>query len=129
MTCIDAALESACEAVPGVVSGALVLAPERVLLGSVGAGGAHHREPLVRLAFGLVSGRSPLVTPSIGAPFVEYAFVNEEHFVIVLRGRRFPQLALALTCERDANLALVMSATRAALLEVESKLDASIWEA
>lgn len=129
MTGIEANLESACAQIPGVVSGALVLVSERLLLGSVGAGGALDREPLVRLAARLVSERSPLSTPSVGAPFVEYAFVNEDQFVVILRGRRFPELALALACTRDVNLALIMSTTRLALRDIEAKIDSSTWEA
>lgn len=129
MMAIEAALERACDSVPGVVSGALVLVPERLVLGGIGVGTAMDREPLVRLASRLVSDLSVQPSPGSRTPFVEYAFVSEDQFVVVLRGRRFPQLALALTCARDVNLALVMSMTRKALLDLEPTLDASLWEA
>lgn len=119
-------LENACEAVPGLVQGALALLPEGLLIGGVGEGGAFDREPLVRCAARCLTssaGRGRLV-----APFVEHVVVSTERFVVLLRGRRYPRLALALSCATTTNLAFVLSGARSALTTLEGTLDPELWE-
>lgn len=126
MNSLEASLNAACDAVPGVVTGALALVPEGVLLAGVGSGSALEQQPLVRSAARLVDGRAQL--SSRLSPFVEYAFVSDEQLVVITRGLRNPRLALALACKREANLALVMRSARRALSVVEDSVDFSRWE-
>jgi hypothetical protein len=63
-----------------------------------------------------------------GSKFVEYAFISEEQLVVILRGRRFSRVALALACSREANLAWVLSTTRTALETIESTVDFADFE-
>ncbi len=128
MNGVEVTLHSACEAIPGVVAGALVLVPEGLLIGGVGRGGALDREPLVRSAARLATERAPLITLGASSPFVEYAFVSDDQFVVIVRGRRQPRVSLALACRREANLALVLSSTRRALSFIETTVDLSPWE-
>lgn len=126
---IDESLASACEAVPGLQSGVLVLLPDGLPIGGVGEGSAFDREPLVRsTARCLTNLRSATPPTKGGSKFVEYAFVSDDQLVVILRGRRFTRVALALACSREANLAWVLSSTRAALTTIESTVDLAAFE-
>lgn len=124
MTDLDACLARACEPVPGLVHGALALLPEGLLIGSVGAGNVFEREPLARSAARSLAER-PLAQ---GPPFVEHVLVSPEELVIILRGRRYPQLALALSCNGGANLTFVVKLSRRALQTVEASAELALWE-
>lgn len=129
MTTFETSLQSACEAVPGVVSGALVLVPEGLLIGGIGDGGDSEREPLVRAATRLAAARAPLLASGSASPFAEYAFVADEQVVVILRGHSEPRVVLVLACNRGSNLALVLGAARRALSALEANVDLSLWEA
>jgi hypothetical protein len=126
---IDDSIAKACETVPGLRSGVLVLLPDGLPIGGVGEGSAFDREPLVRsAACCLTNLRSATPPTKGGAKFVEYAFVSEEQLVVILRGRRFSRVGLALSCSREANLAWVLSSTRAALATIESTVDLAAFD-
>jgi hypothetical protein len=124
---IDECVASACEPIPGIVHGALVLLPEGLLIGGVGQGGAFDREPLVRSAVRCLSGNDVAPEPS-GSTFVEHVFVSREELVVILQGHRYPQLALALVCSPEPNLAFVLSLTRRALHALEASIDLAALE-
>lgn len=92
--------------------------PEGLLIGGVGAGSTFEREPLVRSA-----ARCLTTSGEAGGAFVEHVFVSRHELVVIARGKRYPRLALALSCSTDANLAFVMTASRAALRELEATID------
>lgn len=125
---IDESLATACEALTGLTLGALVLVPEGVVVGRVGSGGAFDCEPLARAAARLASERLALPKATGLAPFVEYSFVSGEQVVVVLRGRAHPRFALTLSFTRDANLALLIGSSRAALRNIERTVDLAAWE-
>jgi hypothetical protein len=126
---IDDSIASACEAVPGLQSGVLVLLPDGLPIGGVGEGSAFDREPLVRSAARCLTNLRSATPPTKGgSKFVEYAFVSEEQLIVILRGRRFSRVALALACSREANLAWVLSSTRAALETIESTVNFAEFE-
>jgi len=126
---LDESISAACDPIPGRLSGALVLVPDGILMGGFGDGGAFEREPLVRSATRCLGTPAVALGPA-KAPkqFVEYAFVSEGQLVVILRGQRFPQLALVLACSRQANLAWVLSASRRAMNQIEGSLDLGRWE-
>jgi hypothetical protein len=122
-------LARACEGVPGLLHGALALLPEGLLLGSVGEGSAFDREPLVRSAARcLVVSRDAAGAGEPSLTFVEHVFVSDEELVVILQGKRFPRLGLALVCSLDHNLTFVVNSTRSALRLLEETLDAATWE-
>jgi hypothetical protein len=126
---IDDSIASACQAVPGLQSGVLVLLPDSLQIGGVGEGSSFDREPLVRSAARcLTSLRSATPPTKGGSRYVEYAFVSDEQLVVILRGRRFSRVALALSCSREANLAFVLSSTRAAFEKIEDTVDLTEFE-
>lgn len=124
---IDESLAIACEGLTGLTLGALVLVPEGAVVGHVG-GGAFDCEPLARAAARLASERLALPKHVGLAPFVEYSFVSSEQVVVVLRGREHPRFALALSFNRDANLALLLGSARTALRNIERTVDLAAWE-
>src|SRR5262245_1411193 len=100
---LDECVARACEPVPGLLHGALALLPEGLLIGGVGEGGIFEREPLAcSAARCLARALPPRVTSQ--EPFVEHVFVSMGELVVILRGQRYPQLALALVCGGGANL-------------------------
>lgn len=118
---LDECLTRACEQIPGLSQGALALLPEGILVAGVGAGSSFEREPLVRSA-----ARCFAHGPDHGAAgpaFVEHVLVSGQEVVVVAQGRRYRRLALALSCRSETNLAFVLSASRAALREVEATID------
>jgi hypothetical protein len=126
---IDQSISQACAEVPGRMSGALVLLPDGIQLGGFGEGGVLGREPLARSAARCLG--SPPVAVSSGKPalnFAEYAFVSAGELVVILRGKRFQHVALAVCCSREANLALVMNTSRRALGQIEAGVDLGTWK-
>jgi len=126
---IEQTIESACEAVPGLVNGALALLPEGLLIGGVGTGAAFDREPLVRSAARVLGGHVGAALAQSASAFVEYAFVSQDQLVVIERGQTHPRVALVLVCTRESNLALVLSTARQALKTLEVTLDLAEWEA
>jgi hypothetical protein len=124
---IDETIATACEAVPGLVHGALALLPEGILIGGIGEGGAFEREPLVRSA-ARVLGNHAGAAQSKTSAFVEYAYVSHDQLVVIERGHEHPRVALVLVCTREPNLALVLSTAREALKTLEHTLDLAEWE-
>jgi len=124
----DEVIAKACEQVPGVRSGALVLLAESVAIGGIGAESAFDREPLVRAAVRCLGAPNTLIRRSRKATeFVEYTFVSVEQITVILRGRIQPRLALVLVCTRESNLAFVLTAARLALGEIEGTAELSGW--
>ena len=123
----DQHIARACESIPGLLHGALALLPEGLLIGGVGEGGAYDREPLARSAARcLVSGAA---SANGAVPrFVEHVFVGRDELVVIMQGHRYPQLALALWCTAEPNLAFVRNLTRTALNSLEATVDLAVWE-
>jgi hypothetical protein len=117
-------IERACEGVPGLVRAVLTVLPEGLLIGRAGDASALDHEALIRTAIGCFGGRAP---PALWgrAPsrFVEYLFVVDDFCVAIQGGRRSGRMALIAICTREPNLALILSSTRRALLELEDTLD------
>jgi hypothetical protein len=114
---LDVDVARACERVPGLQRGALVLLPEGFLIAGIGGDSALDLEPLIRSA-----GKVP------APPFVEYLFVTHDQLVVIQGGRRDPRLALALVCSREHNNAVFsLSAARLAMADVEDSVDFSAW--
>jgi hypothetical protein len=109
--------------------GALTLLPEGLLIGGVGQGSAFDREPLARSAARCLAHYMTARQPNADAPwFVEHLFIGREELVVILQGRRYPQLALALRCTTEPNLAFVRSLSRTALDCIEATVDLAVWE-
>lgn len=126
---LDETIDKACDSVPGRLSGALVLMPDGMLIGGFGEGGAFDREPLVRSAARCLSSPPVALQQAKGAAkFVEFAFVSEGQLVVIVRGQRYPRVALVLACSREANLAWVLGASRRALDDIEEGVDLGAWE-
>jgi hypothetical protein len=126
---IDESISGVCAQVPGVQTGALVLLPEGLLIGGIGAGSAFDREPLARSAVRCLGPSSVLSRTARGeSEFVEYAFVSDEQLIVILRGQLLARVALVLVCTRESNLAFVLSATRQALRVIEATIDLAEWE-
>ena len=126
----DEVIVKACERVPGVRNGALVLLAEGVAVGGIGAGHSFDREPLVRAAVRCLGTSNVLVSRSRkAAEFVEFAFLSAEQITVILRGKLQPRLALVLACTRESNLAFVLSAARGALAEIEATPGLVEWVA
>ena len=124
---IDDAIAGACEQVPGLVRCALVLMPERVLIGGAGDAGLLDLEPLMRAASHCLAVRA---TPAVGRaqePFVEYLFVVPDHVVVIQGGRRDARLVLVVVCTQEANVAFVRGVSRNAIRAIESSVDLSAW--
>jgi hypothetical protein len=119
MKAVDDAIARACELVPSLVRCALVLLPEGLLIGGIGADSVLDHEPLIRSAIG----------DGPPARFVEYLFVIDDQLVVIQGGRGNTRLALAVVCTREPNLALVLNATRRAVSIIEESLDLRAWEA
>jgi hypothetical protein len=117
-------IERACGGVPGLVRAVLTMLPEGLLIGVAGGASALDHEPLIRTAMGCFGGSAP---PTLrGRPpsrFVEYLFVVDDFCVAVQGGRRQARMVLIAICTREPNLALVLSSTRRALVELEDALD------
>jgi hypothetical protein len=121
---LDECLALACEQVPGLHQGALALLPEGLLIGGVGVGSSFEREPLVRSAARCLAANAERAGALEGeSPFIEHVFVSLHELVVIARGKRYPRLALALSCSMETNLAFVLSASRAALRELEATID------
>lgn len=116
----DENLEHACDGLPGLVQSALVMLPEGLLLGGTGGASALDHEPLVRAAEGCFASFD--ADDSLAERMFEYVFVSIDRIVVIQRGRNDTRIALAVVCTRAANLALVMSASRQALLTLEASL-------
>ena len=116
----DEALESACAALPGLLQAALVLLPEGVLLGGIGVERAIDHEHLLRAAAFCFAATNTPDNPS--ETMSEYVFVSTDRIVVIQRGRSDDRLALAVVCTRAPNLALVMSASRRAIVTMETSL-------
>jgi len=126
----DEAIVRACERVPGVRNAALVLIAEGVSIGGLGPGNAFDREPLVRAAVRCLGTSNALLRRSRQATeFAEYAFVSDEQITVILRGKLQSRLALVLVCTRQSNLAFVLTAARAALVEIETIAELVEWVA
>ena len=121
-------VERACERVPGLVRGALVLLPDGLLLAGLGGETALDLEPLTRSASRCLASRAtPGLTAGAPAPFVEYMFVIHDQLVVVQRGRREARLALALVCTREHNVGFALTAARLAMADVEAEFDLAAW--
>ena len=113
-----------CELVPGLLRAALILLPEAELIAGIGGESFLDHEPLVRSAARCLTVRAnPPVNGGDAVPFVEFLFVLDAEIVVVQGGRRSSQLALAVACSREPNVALVLSSTRAAMAWLESSID------
>jgi hypothetical protein len=124
----DEQIARACEPVPGLLHGALALLPEGLMIGGVGQGGSFNREPLARSATRCLAHYLTASRPTADAAlFVEHLFVGREELVVILQGRRYPQLALALRCTAEPNLAFVRSLSRTALDCIEATVDLAVW--
>lgn len=129
---LDDVVARACQQVPGMMRGALVLLPDGILLAGVGGESVLDLEPLIRSASRCFSER---VMPALGAaigtwpaqPFLEYLFVIEDQLVVIQGGRRDPRLALAVACTREHTVGFVLTATRRAMLHLEAEIDLSSW--
>lgn len=128
---LDEAVARACERVPGLLRGALVLLPDGILLSRVGGESALDLEPLIRAATRCFHDR---VLPVLGAlakwsqqPFLEYLFVIDDQLVVIQGGRRDPRLALAVACTREHTVGFVLTATRLAMIDLEAEIDLSPW--
>lgn len=120
---LDECLAQACEQVPGLLQGALALLPEGLLLSGIGQGKAFDREPLVRSAARCLGRSANASADEAESSFVEHVFVGPRELYVIARGNRYPRLALALSCSTEANLAFVMSASRAALRKLEASVN------
>ena len=119
----------ACVAVPGLQEAALALLPEGLLLGGVGEGRGFDREPLVRCAARSLCGGTVTSTLSTRlTTFVEHLFVAHDQLIVILRGVRYPRVALALSCTKETNPAFVLSSSRSALRALETTLELAAWE-
>jgi hypothetical protein len=115
---LDPLIDEACAQVPGLMRSALIVLPEGLLIGGLGAESALDHEPLARAAVACMRDGE-----SAGSPgFVECAFVSEAELVVIQRGRKDARLALAVVCTREPNLALVLSASRRALQRLEGRV-------
>lgn len=124
----DTAMQRACQRVPGLVRGGLVLLPDGLLLAGFGGETALDLEPLIRSASRCLASRAtPGLTARPPAPFVEYLFVIHDQLVVVQRGRREARLALALACTREHNVGFALTAARLAMADLEADVDLAAW--
>lgn len=126
---LDVAIASACERVPGLVRGVLLMLPEGFLLAGVGDKGILDLEPLMRSATRCFSSktRPSFGSHSDGLELTEYMFVIRDQVVVMQRGRRDPRLALACMCTRESNLNFALSTSRLALRDIEDQVDLKTW--
>lgn len=128
MNGLEATLARACECVPDLVRGALVLLPEGYLIGGTAGTSALDFEPLIRATTRCTAASPP---PTLGerAPgeLAEFLFVVSDQYVVIERGRRDRRVALALVTGRECNLAFVLVGARQALSELERDLDLEAW--
>jgi hypothetical protein len=125
---IDAMVARACERVPGMVRGVLVLLPEGFLLGGAGDDHMLDLEPLIRSVGRCLTPRvSPPIGGRAGMPLVEYLFVIHDQLVAIQAGRRDPRIALAVVCTREHNITFALTATRLAIAEIEASIDLTAW--
>lgn len=111
----------ACEPIPGLLRGAVLLVPDGIVIAHLGVDRASEVEPLVRATLRCVMAR-----PALG-DFVEYTLVSTESILVVEVGRE-GRIALAAECSHGANIALVMTATRQAAAVFASEFDIAPWE-
>ncbi|MBX3155014.1 MAG: hypothetical protein KF773_03365 [Deltaproteobacteria bacterium] len=124
---IDAAVGRACERVPGMLRGALVLLPEGFLLGATPGAHVLDLEPMIRSAARCLTAPTlPALRGRDGA-FTELVFVFHDHLFVIQVSRRDPRLALVIACTREHNLAFVLGATRLVIGSVEEELDLGAW--
>jgi hypothetical protein len=125
---LDDDVARACERVPGLQRGALVLLPDGMLIAGVGGDSALDLEPLIRSAGRCFASReSPVLGKVPAPPFVEYLFVTSDQLVVIQGGRRDPRLALALVCSREHNAVFSLTAARLAMADIEDGVDLSPW--
>src|SRR5262249_26391825 len=117
---LQAALARACADVPDVISAALVLLPDGYLLAGLGQGGLMEHDLLAR-ATGRCFG-------AVADEFVEFYALLVDRVVLWQRGRGAARLALCIVSERRVNLALLLSASRAAVSELERQVDAEVFD-
>lgn len=117
-----AALQDACEHIPGLVRGVVVLVPDGIVVAHVGADRERDVEPLARAAMRCLEDR-----PALGR-FVEYTLVSVESILVIEVGRTSSRLALAAECQHGTNLAMVMAATRNAVANFETHFDLAAWD-
>lgn len=125
---IDEAVTRACDRIPGLVRGALVMLPDGFLFGATRGATFLDLEPLIRSAarcmalrdLPALGGRGPSVS-------VEHLFAIHEQLVVFEAGRRDPKLALLVVAEAGHNPAFVLGATRLALADLEVALDLEKW--
>jgi hypothetical protein len=129
---LDETVARACERVPGLLRGALVLLPDGILLSRVGGESELDLEPLISAATRSFHDR---VLPVLRAltkwsqqPFLEYLFVIDDQLVVIQGGRRDPRLALAVACTREHTVGVVLTAARLAMSDLETEIDLSPWE-
>lgn len=125
---LEDVVERACERVPGLLRGALVLLPEGFLLAGVGGESALDLEPLIRSASRCLAERkSPALRGRPIQPFAEYLFVTDDQLIVIQGGRRDPRLALAVVCTREHNVGFALAASRLAISDVETGVDLAAW--
>jgi hypothetical protein len=128
---LDESVARACERIPGMLRGALVLLPDGILLSRIGGESALGLEPLIRAATRCFHER---VLPALGTiakwpqqPVLEYLFVIDDQLVVIQGGRRDPRLALAVACTREHTVGFVLTAVRLAMHDLEEEIDLSPW--
>lgn len=122
---IEAALSDVKELVPGILRAAVVILPEGLQLGAFGESHAMDYEPLVRAcsrcfgeeAGGLAGGQEGTLS------FTEYCALLDGSLVVMQRGRRNSRIALAVVCSLEVNLALLLTASRAAIGLIEAAVE------
>src|SRR5437868_10813658 len=122
---LDEAVALACQRVPGLLRGALVLLPDGIMLSHVGGDSALDLEPLIQAAIRCFHDR---VLPALGAvarwqkqPFLEYLSVIDDQLIVIQGGRRDPRLALAVACTREHTVGVVLTAARLAMIDLEAE--------
>ena len=111
----------ACGELPGLVHAALILLADELLLARLGGESSLDHEPLLRAAIRCFN------CEAADASVLEFLFVTEDHFVVMQRGRKDPRLALAVRCDREKNLALVLGTSRRAMSALEDEVDLTGW--
>lgn len=121
---LEEAVARACQRVPGMVCGALVLLPDATPIAVVG--NALDLEPLIRSAARcLADADTGVLERWPTRPFVEYLFALDDQLVVIEGGRREPRLALAIACTREHNAGVALTAARRAMIDLEASIDLS----